>query len=175
MAKHGRRRRKFRRYIRGKINFSKDLGTLNAKTGIRTAVTDVVDDTTWLSSVRCVYGLQDQTLLDNAGPIVVLVAHSDYTLAEVEEWIEATESWKTADLRNQEISRRKIRRIGVHGTSGGGVNIDVLNDGKPITTKCGWSIQEGQSVAFYHYNLGAAQFSSTPIATVQGHANLWPM
>ncbi len=50
-----------------------------------------------------------------------------------------------------------------------------MNDGKPVTTKCGWMLQPGDSLALWYYNAGSAAVATTvPTVTTMGHANLWP-
>lgn len=145
------------------------MGALGTGAGIRQALPDTVEEKTWISSIKCIHAYTDFTAATDSGPIIVGVAHSDYTLAEIEEWIENTESWSESDLRQQEIAKRKIRRIGKF-TKGG-----FLNDGKPITTKCGWMLTTGQNVAMWVWNTGAAAIVDGSDWTVDGHANLWPV
>ncbi len=160
-------------YLDGNIDQDLGLATLAAKTGILTA-TNTVSEKRRVSSVRCTYALTDWTVNANSGPIMILVAHSDYTLAEVEEWIERSGSWSMSDLVADEVRRRKIKRIGIfripptaHGA--------VLNDGKPIRTKLNWTLITGQGLNFVGYNLGTAALTTTsPNVNIQGKANLWP-
>ncbi len=176
MAKHT-SRRKFRRYLKGQIDsLNINLASLAANTGVRTAVGDTVTDRTWLSSVKCTYALDGFTF-DNLteGPIEVYVAHSDYTLAEVEEYLEQTSSWEVGNKVGQEIAKRKVRYIGTFDNVASPFERFVLNDGRPITTKCNWMLEEGQTVAFVGYNSGTGALGATdPNVIVRGHANLWP-
>ncbi len=171
-------RRKFRRYIKGNIDETQLLGTLATKTGIKNDITDNVDDTTWVSSIDAIWSMSNFTNIANAGPIMVGISHSDYTLAEIEEWIELTTGWSQADLRSKEISQRKIRRVGIfgyRGTGGTPADFQYLNDGKLVHTKCGFMIAEGQTVGLWYYNMGSAALATTdPSVLTQGHANLWP-
>ncbi len=175
MAKR-RGRKKFRKYLKGQINFKFALSTLGATTGILGPVPDTLNEKAWVSSCKCVYALEEFTDAADDGPILLLVAHSDYTLAQVEEWIENTNSWTQGSLRQQEIAARKIRRIGMfHSTDVGSNGIVVLNDGKPITTKLGFQLVSSQTLNFIAYNTGASPLATTgPNVTIQGHANLWP-
>ncbi len=175
MAKHG-KRRKFRRYIKGQIDQVQALTTLAAQTGVKQSVADTVDDTTWCSSVELTWELSGTTAVTGAGPIAVGISHGDYTLAEIEEWIENASSWKAADLRQQEVGRRKIRRVGVFSEDGADSTTSyVLNDGKPIRTKCGWYLSEDQTIALWYYNQGSLAYATTvPQVHAVGHANLWP-
>ncbi len=154
------------------------LGTLAASTGIRQLLADTVVDTTWCSSVRAVYAMGNYTGIANAGPIVVYVAHSDYTLAEVEEVIEQTGSWDPGNKIAQERGRRKVKLVGQfypQGGSGAAATND-LNEGRPLTTKLGWMLTEGDTLQYVFYNTGTQALATTdPIVEANGHANLWPV
>ncbi len=176
MAKKGRGGRRgpnWNRYVRGNLDIDIALGTLAGKTGLFGA-SDTVVDRMRISSIKAVYSLSNVTVLGNAGPVLVLVAHSDYTLAEVEQFIELGTSWSEADQIDKEIQSRKIRRIGVLDivTSTGGAA--ALNDGKPITTKLNWTVTNGLGLNFVAYNMGTGAFATTdPNVNINGHANLW--
>ncbi len=178
MAKHG-RRRKFRRYIKGRIDESNQLSTLGPKVVIGFNADDTVNDSAWLSSVKLTHSLKQYTNTASAGPILVGVCHSDYADSEIEQWLEFGGTWDTGNLISQEIAKRKIRQIGVfrtEDTSGTGPNTNyVLNEGRPITTKCGWMLAEGDTAKLWYYNSGAVAFATTnPSVIAIGHANLWP-
>ncbi len=169
-----RRYNAFGRYIPGNVQSDIVLTTLAPATGVL-ATTDVVDDTTRISSVKCAYSLEDFTDGAGIGPILVGLAHSDYTLAEIEEYIELTTGWSQADLKSREISQRRVRKIGIFATdASSGVDVTVLNDGKPIKTRLNWLLSEGQGLSFWAYNTGSNAIATTvPRVHVEGKANLW--
>ncbi len=151
-----------------------DIGTLAGNTLVRATVTDNVEDTTWLSSVRLNWSW-DNVTDTSGGPLMVGISHSAYSAAELEQWIENAGSWQRGSLVNQEIAKRKIRQVGVLLPPATADEHAELNDGKPINTKCGWMLDEDQSLTIWAYNLGSASFATTtPNLSVQGHANLWP-
>ncbi len=170
-------RRKFRRYLRGAIQDELDLGTLAAKTLISADLGGVVQEKTWLSSVKATWSLSDFTDAIGDGPIIVGIAHSDYTDAEIEAFIENAGSWTEGNKVAQEISRRKIRIVGSFESSvADSQGVAVLNDGKPIHTKCNWYLATGQTVSIWAYNAGDSALATTdPDLDVLGHANLWPV
>ncbi len=173
VAKHGRGKKRYRRYLKGIIDEIQALGTLGAKVLLKNDVGDTVVDSAWCSSVRLNWALDNLTT--GQGPILVGVAHSDYSGPEIEAWIENTNSWNQSDLISKEISQRKIRMVGMFPSLLVG-ETTVLNDGRPITTKCGWVISPGQTIALWYYNTSAAALStSDPEVHTEGHANLWPM
>ncbi len=168
--------RKFRKYLKGILQENMSLGTLGSKVVISAVSGDVVTESTWLSSIKATWSLD--AFSDNAGdgPILVGVAHSDYSSAEIEEWLENTGSWEEGNLISQEIAKRKIRQVGTFDKQALGlVSSDVLNDGRPISTKCGWILTTGNGLRIWAYNLGSSPLDTTdPVVSVNGHANLWP-
>lgn len=174
MAK-GRGRR--RRYLRGAIDHKLQLSTLAANTLIGSSIADVLTEQAWLSSVKGTWSMNKFTGAADDGPILVGIAHSDYTDTEVEEWIENLASWETKDKIGQEIARRKIRQVGMFhtATASDGTESYVLNDGKELTVKAGWMLDTGQTLKVWAYNSGGNALGTTdPAVRLQGHANLWP-
>ncbi len=176
VAKHSKkRRRRFRKYLRGQINQELNLGTLNGSTLISGVFGDSVTEKTWISSVLAAYSLREVTQGTAIGPVMVGIAHSDYGSAEIEEFIENSGSWEAHDLVQQEIAKRKIRIIGVFDQPATAIATSHLNDGKKIHTKCNWMLGSGQTLRLWAYNLGSAAFATTaPKLEMNGHANLWP-
>lgn len=176
MAKrHGRRRSsKFRRYLKGNIGLDISLGALDPDTGI-IGPTNTVVETARCSSVKAIYSLSGGSAGPNEGPILVLVTHSDYSLAEIDAWIEQTDSWQEGNKVAKEVSSRWIRKIGILEYPVIDGEAIALNDGKPITTKLNWNLITGQGLNFVGYNLGSATLTTPdPNLNIQGHANLWP-
>ncbi len=175
MAK-ARPKRKFRRYLAGQVDEELALGTLNAKVVVSAGFDQSVEERTWASSMRAIWSLENVTLTAGVGPVLVGVAHSDYTAAEIEAWIENTGSWSEGDLVSQEVAKRKIRKVGIFDDMvGGAAEINVLNEGRPIRTKLNWILTTGQSLQLWAYNLGTASFATTdPTVDVQGIVHLWP-
>ncbi len=168
-------KRKFRKYLKGDINHRLVATGLAARTLVGTVLVETVNERTWLSSVKAAWSIESITAVEGAGPMMCGLAHSDYSDAEIEEFLENTGSWNEGDLVNQEIAKRKIRRVGVFDTPQAVEDAVVLNDGRPITTKCGWILLQGQTIRLWVYNMGQSAFATTdPELLVQGHANLWP-
>ncbi len=170
------KRRNFSRYLNGGIESSVAMSTLASETGVKVA-SQTVTETTRVSSIRATYTLRDFTPAVNVGPFVFGVAHSDYTLAEIEEWIEATGGWDQSNLiQTKEIRSRLIRQIGVFEQAGvdAASLSQTFNDGKPMKTKLNWLLATGQGVAFWIYNTGAQPVATTvPDFQIYGNANLW--
>ncbi|MFQ0997901.1 hypothetical protein [Gilliamella sp. CG33] len=170
-----RRRRRMGRYIRGNIDLDLSLGTLASKTAVLDA-TEVVTEKALVSSIVATYSLSNMTAAADVGPIEVGVAHSDYSLAEIEGYLERTVSWSEGDLISKEISSRKVRRVGVFDfPSPSGSGSYSLNDGKAIKTKLNWILTTGQGLNFWYYNQGTQALATTdPNGNIVGHANIWP-
>ncbi len=174
MAK-ARKRRQSRRYLKGSIANRFTLSTLGATSLISQLNSDVVTERAWLSSIVATWSIDQWTQGAGDGPILVGIAHSDYNDTQIEEWLENDASWEEGDLVAKEISARKIRRVGTFGQTGPALSGTVLNDGKPIRTKCNWLLSTGQTVLFWAYNQGSSALMTTnPAVVTNGYANLWP-
>ncbi len=163
------------KYIRGDMDEQLSLGTLAAKTAVKGNFDQTVNERTFVSSVVATWALSEFTKSSGDGPILVGLAHSDYSAAEIEAVIENAGSWNEGDLVAQEVGARKIRRIGIFATPDDEAQTVVLNDGRPIKSKLGWTLLQGQTLAQWAYNLGTSALATTaPTLNTQGHANLWP-
>ncbi len=173
LAKKRGKKRSMGRYIKGNVDEDFALGTLAGNTAILEA-SQVVGERTRITSIDCSWTLSDFTPGDNVGPIECGVAHSDYSLAEIEEVLEATSSWNEGDKISQEIQRRLVRRIGVFQHSDA-LEDSVLNEGQPIKTRLNWILNAGQGLNFWVYNQGSGSLATTdPNMHIVGHANLFP-
>ncbi len=176
MAKRsGSRRRRMGKYLKGKVEEELLLSTLAGKDLIGVVMGETVNERTFVSSIKATWSLSNLTDAFSQGPIVVGYAHSDYTDAEVEAVIEATGSWNEGNLVAQEVMSRKVRIVGAFGTPAQALGIVMLNEGRPITTKLGWILLQGQTVRWWAYNSGSNALATTSAELVlTGHANLWP-
>ncbi len=177
MATKSQRRANFSKYINGSIDHRLQIGsTLAANTLIGSNITQVTVDTCRISSIKCSYSLNNFTPTANAGPVIVGVAHSDYTDAEVEQWLETSGSWDRGNTSAREQRSRMVRQIGRFAIGPDGANTDaqVLNFGRPIKTKLNWLLTEGQTVKFWAFNAGSVALATTNANfEIQGDANLW--
>ncbi len=164
------------KYIRGNVDEQLSLGTLASNAAVNAQFDDVVFDRTLISSLVGSWSLANKTVSDGQGPLIFGVMHSDYSTAELEEWIETTSSWNEGDLVQREVAGRKIRQIGVFGEAeGASVGVIDFNNGRPVKTKLNWILLEGQTLDLWVYNTGGNALATTvPVVRVNGHANLWP-
>ncbi len=174
MAKRNPRQRRGK-YIKGNVNEVVVLGTLAGLTLTSAIFDEAVNQRTLISSLEATYSLADFTDGVGDGPIEVGVAHSDYTNAEIEAVIESTGSWDEGNLVDQEIAKRKVRKIGIFETdSAVTVANQYLNDGMPVKTKLNWILNEDDTLTLWAYNLGAGALATGSAVHCDGHANLWP-
>ncbi len=163
------------RYIRGDVNETLNLGTLAGATLVSVPFDNVVNERTFISSIKCIYAMDGFTKSSGDGPILVGVSHSDYTDAEIQAVIDATLSWNEGDLIAQEVAHRKVRRIGIFKNPADATESAVLNDGKPIKTRLNWTLLQGQTLRLWCFNIGSSPLATTsPLVRCEGQANLWP-
>ncbi len=177
MPKHPQKggRRPYRKYLRGNIDVDFALGTLGAETLAKFNVPDTLTEKAYLTSVKASWTMINFTKQTTDGPILVGIAHSDYTAAEIEQWVENLGSWDSGDLLSQEIGRRKIRMVGQFRSPATVQEVSRINDGRQFTTKAKWQLETGDTVAVWAYNQGSSPLAGTdPVVHVSGHANLWP-
>ncbi len=168
MARKGRgRKRSF--ILKGEVDETLALGTLASAVVIGDGFNDTVDDSAWAISAELTWTIRDRTV--NQAPIIVGLAHGDYTDAEIEEFLENTGSWTRGDLIAQEIGRRRIRVV---GSFEGLTPDEVLNDGKTIKTKLGFLLLPGQTVKLWAWNKSGATLTTGAAIGVFGHVWLRP-
>ncbi len=165
MADKRRRRRKRVRLIKGNIDEDQSYAGLTNNTAVLGVLSDTVNERSFLLSTECTYSIKDSTV--DQGPIDLYWAHSDYTLAEVEEYIENTQGWSEGDMVQQEIARRKIRQI---GSFNGQLEGEVMNDGRVLKTKIAFIVNSGQGLNLVIYNNSNATLTA---GTVNAAGHCW--
>lgn len=165
MAKKGRGKRRFN-LRRVRTTPSLALGTLGANIAITGALTGAADGQYRIMSAKQTWSMDDHTAAE--GPIMVGYAHSDYSVTEIKEALEAAASISLGNKVAQEQANRLVRLVGVLG---GEVDSEALNDGKPITTKLNWAIPIGQNVNIFAYNDGLAALSTGSVVHAMG--DIW--
>ncbi len=98
------------------------------------------------------------------GPIDVGVAHGDYTVTEIKEWIELN-LLGPANKIQQEKSRRLIRKVGTFSVIGA---TEVLADGRVIRTKMRWIQDDGQDLNVWAFNRSGAPLTTGGLLEVSG-------
>ncbi len=169
MAKKPSRRRRVR-LLKGNVEEALVLGTLAAATLVGANYDETVNERSIVLSHEATWSVQNLTA--DEGPIVVGIAHSDYSDAEIEETIENTGSWNEGNLVDQEIAKRKIRTVGVFQAKG---EDEALNDGLPVKTSLKWVLLQGQTLKMWAYNRTSATLTTGAIVIIQGHAWIKPL
>ncbi len=166
MARRPARRRRAFSLRRVKVTPSLALATLGSVTALTGAVTGSADGQYRAITLKGVWSMNDHTAAE--GPITVGFAHSDYSVTEIKEALEASTAISLGDKVAQEQSNRLVRIVGVFG---GEVDAEALNDGKPISTKLNWKIPIGKAVNIFAYNDGLAALTTGTVLRFMG--DLW--
>ncbi len=154
LAKHPKRRGRYNlRLIR--LTGARALSTLASQTGIATALTGAATDTYRVVSMHNSWSVDGLTA--GEGPLTVGYAYSDYTVAEIKEFLDSQAALNIGSKIEQEQSRRLIRVV---GTFSGEAN-QSLFDGKPIRTKLNWKIAIGDTVQMFVFNEDASSALTT--------------
>ncbi len=171
LAHKGKPRRR-RALIVGSINFTLALSTLNDQTLISGTLGSNPGTETFLLSIKATWSLDNG--VKGEGPIVVGVAHEDYTDAEIEAWIENTGSWAPFNLVQREIAQRKIRLVGSFTNDSGSATLSTesLNEGRPIKTICRWANSDTQSLKVWAFNKAGGNLTGAARVVVSGSAFL---
>lgn len=169
MAKHGRKRR----YDPLRFTLFHPLGALGSLvvSGARTMGSDL-EENYFVNSVESTWTIKDYTITPTDGPIMVGYYHNDYSVAEVKEALEVI-LLGPANKIEQERMRRLVRIVGIISPreETAGQEIAVLNDGQSIKTKLNWTIQEGQSLNMFVYNMGAGPVTTGASLDAAGRIN----
>ncbi len=159
-----------RSVLKGHANESLALLNLATNTLIGETFDESPDEEVFALSMEAVHTIRD--LVVAQGPVVVGVAHGDYSDAEIEAFIENAGSWDRGDLVSQEIARRKIRIIGTF--AGEGATEESLNNGMPVKTRLMWNLVTGATLKQWAFNKGSAQLTTGAIYAIEGHVWLKP-
>ncbi len=156
--------------IVGEINQELALGTLASNTLISTTFGASPEQENFLISCKMTISMENHTA--GEGPLWIGVAHEDYTDSEIEATLEQTGSWNSPDLIAQELSKRKIRRIGIlHGNDAS----EAMNQGMPIKTKCLWRNGEQDTLKGWVYNRSTDPMTTGTLVKFNGQAFLRPI
>ncbi len=169
MAKKG---RNMRGYVKGNVNEALAIGALAANTLVSALFDETPVERMLASSLVATYSIDD--LLAGQGPYIFGVAHSDYTDAEIEAFIENAGSWDTGDKIAQEVAKRLVRIIGsMVGEQGTGTDDVRFNEGVPVKTKLNWMLNTAQTLRLWIYSKDSGVTTTGSVLHCDGHINLW--
>ncbi len=172
MAHKRGRKRSMKGYTKGVVNEALALSTLAPNTLISALFDEAPVERMLASSLVATWSIDD--LLAGQGPLIFGVAHSDYTDAEIEAYIENAGSWDTGDKIAQEVGKRLVRIIGsMVGEQGTGTDDVRFNSGRPIKTKLNWMLNTGDTLRLWAYNKDTGALTLNAILNADGHINLW--
>ncbi len=140
-------RRKFN-LRRVRISPTLALGTLAFNVALTTGLTGAADGAYRAVSVSQTWSIKEMTA--GQGPITFGYAHSDYTVTEIKECIEAAAAISVGNKVAQEQANRLVRVVGSFQPDDTGEA--EFNDGKPVSTKLNWLIPIGDEVELFVYN-----------------------
>ncbi len=159
----GSRRRRYKGYRKLPLDVDIAGGTLAADDVTQTTFGSTLTEERRFLSIEMSWALTGLAASD--GPLVVGVAHSDYTAAEIEEFLEAGASWDEGDKVAQEQAKRLVRQVGVLTEEE-----TALNDGQPVKTRLNWRIATGDTLQFWIWNRGI-QMTTGSLVKVSGHVH----
>lgn len=162
MARKGRKRKFNLRKVR--VTPGVALSTLGSVTAITVGCTGSADGAYRCVSINGAWALTGLT--EGEGPITVGYAHSDYSVTEIKEALEAITSINVGDKIAQEKANRLVRVV---GTLNDGQSAD-LNDGEPVKTRLNWLIPIGKEINVFAYNEGT---TLTTGASVNMSGDMW--
>ncbi len=146
------------------------MGALASNDLVSTAFATLLDQEVYAISMDVIATKSSLGALGE-GPLIIGVAHSDYTAAEIEEWLEASASWAKGNKIAQEQARRKCRQIGIFGSVD---ETDILNDGKPLRVKLGFPIESGSGLQLWVFNDSGSTMTTGTTIELAGKAFLAP-
>ncbi len=150
--------------LRGvRVTPSMSLATLATITALKANLVAAADGPYRLISAIMSWTLHSLTAGD--GPIVVGIAHSDYTVAEIKEAIEAATAISIGLKVQQEQTNRLVRVVGVLAEGD-----TSLNNGMPIKTRLNWKFPVGVNPVIFAYNDG---ITLTTGAVLNANGKIW--
>ncbi len=153
MAKHPKRRRRFN-LRRVRATPEQALGTLASDTVSTVAVTAASANRYRAMILKVTWSISNLTA--GEGPITVGYSHSDYSVTEVKECLEAIQAVDPGDKISMERANRLVRVVGSLGPTAN----SQLNNGMPISTKLNWDIGIGDNVDIFTYNESTAALTT---------------
>ncbi len=165
MARKPRRRRRWTANMQNVNLFHvQALGTVQSSTLVTTAMLAAGDNEYRLLSLNGYWSIRGATA--GEGPIICGVAHSDYSIAEIEEFLENETQLTRGDvIATREIGKRLVRRIGQFSVIG---TDEVLNDGLPVKVRLNWPMSEDSVPAIWAYNFSGAQLTTGAVVSFTG-------
>ncbi len=155
------------KWLKPRLNQEIAIGALAADTLVSEGGGTAVDSSVLVTSIDVMIGIHNHTA--GEGPLVIGVAHSDYSDAEIEAWLENLSSWSSEDKIAEEQARRLCRSLGMIG---GAQVSERLWDGRQRKFKLNWRLGEGQALNFWCFNSDSNNLTTGTVVNIDGHANV---
>ncbi len=156
-----------------RLNSTLELGTLAANDAIAIALVATSDSEYRMRSVKLTWLYSNIPNLD--GGVMVGLAAPGLTAAQIEEYLEATNSIDRLNILANEQAGRKVRVIGSFGSGPGNTSSadeEYLNGGRPITTKLNWFVPIGGQVTMWAYNQSTGNLTDLGEIVALGSTNI---
>ncbi len=118
-----------------------------------------------LSSIEGIWSCSGLTVGD--GPVLVGIAAGDYSLAEIEQCLEAATAIDLGDEIAREQANRKVRVIGLCSHQE-----PLINGGQMLKTRLNWLVAIGNQPQIFAYNTSAGSLTTGAAHKFSGWANL---
>ncbi len=166
---HGKRRKRYNaNFVVIRFSSTITLSTLASNTVISASMFsgELNDRAVHLISADAYWAVRGATA--GEGPIIVGYAHSDYSVAEIQECL-TSNALDTGDMIAQERTKRLVREAGQFSNVG---TDQVLNDGRPKRTKIGITTPTGFDYSVWAWNKSGATLTTGQVVEVSGKAYL---
>ncbi len=167
MARKGKGRGAFRAL---RFQFNVSIGTLGSGVMISTTIGTGSGQEYWAISADMAVSLENVTE-QTGGPLAFGLCHGDYSVSELDEWYEATNTL-SGDLKEQEEGRRKVRDGGVFQTQSGTLAVQNFNNGNMKRVKLGFRVEDGKTVNVWQRNMGDSAYATT-VPIMRGYGKLY--
>ncbi len=160
MVKHKRKTQKG--FVAIPVTASISLSTLANNTTLTASLLGTLQEDLYVISAHLTWTIR--TLTAGEGPLQVGIAHSDYTVGEVQENIDVTLLGPGKKIE-QEQARRLVRRVGMFD---GLASEEKLFDGVPIKTTIKWVADDGEDLNVFVSNRSGGAMTTGAIIQCHG-------
>lgn len=146
------------------VNAQISLGALADDTVLKGTISTLTEDF-YIAGAKGIWTMREHTAAE--GPITVGFGHSDYSVAEIEEKLDAGGSFTGPAAKIEGEQARRLVRIA--GMFTGLSTDEVLGDGLPANTKLNFVIQDGKGLDIWAYNQSGGPLTSGTVVRFTGH------
>ncbi len=173
MANKPKRRRDAAKFRAIRFQFNVSLGTLANGVMLSTSIGAGVGNEYYAISLDAQVVLTNVTPF-TGGPLAFGWCHSDYSVQELDEWYEATNTL-TGDKIEQEEGRRQARDGGIMMAGPADASAAIQqnwNDGRTKRFRLNMRIEDTKSVNVWVRNMGASAYATT-VPVFRGYGKLY--